>query len=74
MAARSPKKRAPAKKKVDPKAVSPETLERIREDIARWEPGKWARENNYGPACTCGLRTARGACHRHDADSDKRAV
>lgn len=25
----------------------------------------WAREVNYGAACTCGLRAARGECYRH---------
>lgn len=43
----------------------PEALERIRADIEVWEPGKWAREQNYGPACTCGLKLAKEACPRH---------
>lgn len=48
----------------------PEAVARIRADVERWEAGKWAVENNYGPACNCGLRTAKGACGRHGAGTD----
>lgn len=43
----------------------PEALERIREDLKDYRPGRWAEENDYGPACSCGLRGAKGACYRH---------
>lgn len=40
---------------------------RIEEIRASARSGvNWAREVNYGPACTCGLRAARGECYRHD--------
>lgn len=57
------RRRAPKKKPKEP-PPPPAYIAKIREDIARWEPGKWARENNYGPACVCGLRE-NGSCHRH---------
>lgn len=38
--------------------VKPEVLEKIRSDLAEWEPGKWAERVAYGPACTCGLDPA----------------
>lgn len=43
---------------------------RIRESLVDWYPGKWAEEQNYGPACHCGLRGAKEPCTRHGADSD----
>lgn len=43
----------------------PEAVERIRESVAEWEAGKWAVDNNYGPACTCGLKLAKEPCPRH---------
>lgn len=63
-----PRKRAAPKKdqcKLICCTTPPEALETIRADVARWEPGKWARENNYGPACICGLKAAKEACPRH---------
>jgi hypothetical protein len=47
--------------------TSPEAIERISESVKDWAPGKWAEENDYGPACTCGLRawTEREVCQRH---------
>lgn len=58
------RRRAPKKKPKEPEP-DPAYFAKIREDIARWEAGKWARENDYGPACTCGLKTAKEACQRH---------
>lgn len=40
-----------AKEKV---ATDPELIARIRRDLERWQPGLWAEELAYGPACICG--------------------
>ena len=48
----------------------PEALERIKASVAEHEPGKWAEQNAYGPACRCGLKKNPmndddGSCPRH---------
>lgn len=35
--------------------ISDEKVAKIRADIAEWEPGLWAQQIAYGPACACGL-------------------
>jgi hypothetical protein len=49
----------------------PEAVERIRATVEVWEAGRWAAEQNYGPACTCGLRAAKGACYAHGKAADE---
>lgn len=48
-------------------AVSDEMVKKIKADLARETPGLWARENNYKPGCTCGLRR-NGYCVRHGGE------
>lgn len=48
----------------------PEAVERIREDLEQYRPGLWAEVINYGPACSCGLRAAKGVCHAHPKEND----
>ena len=45
-----PKAKAADKCKLICCTTPPEAVARIREDLARWEPGLWAEEVNYGPA------------------------
>lgn len=40
-------------------------IERIRETLVGWYPGKWAEEVALGPACHCGVWGAKEACPRH---------
>lgn len=62
-----PRKRAP--RKPDCKLVCCQTpaaaVEKIREDLAGWEAGRWASEIEYGPSCTCTLAAAKEACILH---------
>lgn len=67
MAARKPREsKAKQQCKLICCTTPPAALDRIRADVDRWEAGAWARENNYGPACTCGLRgRPKEDCQRH---------
>lgn len=55
-------------KKTQTKAheLSEDTIAAIRASLVGYRPGLWARLVNYGPACTCGLRSAKGECFRHN--------
>jgi hypothetical protein len=40
--------------------------------IGDWVAGGWAESVSYGPACHCGLRTAKEVCPRHgEEDGDR---
>lgn len=56
-------------KRVGANELSPAVVERIRADIERQRPGLWAEENDYGPACCCGLRKSI-RCYRHPEGSE----
>lgn len=67
--------------KVGSGELDAETVARIRADIARWRPGVWAEENDYGPQCRCGAiaatwpaeggGTPNGKCERHAEPADQ---
>lgn len=44
----------------------PEAVARIREDLAEWEPGKYAQEVAPGPTCSCNLRGNKVGCYKHE--------
>lgn len=44
-----------------------DVVDRIRADVGRWEPGLWAAEHPYGPACVCGMRGG-PPCWRHEEE------
>lgn len=58
-----------ARKKADKPPVAPARVEEIRADAR--SARNWAQENNFGPACLCGLRAARGECFRHGKKKKK---
>lgn len=45
-------RKSAASKRVE---IDPAMLQKIRDDIADWWPGKWAERVASGPACQCGL-------------------